>query len=305
MFNLALEEVLLKNRTGNFLIVGVNEKSVIIGKHQVLNREVNARFIAENNIPVIRRISGGGAVYHDEGNLNFSFIVQSDWGRQVDFHKYTLPIISFLSANGVDARFEGKNNLTVDGLKVSGNAEHVHHNRVLHHGTLLFDSSLEAMRNSLRSDTQNYNSYAVESNPSPVMNLKGKLRNVKEMSHLRSILMTWLVNTMPDAEIYKLGLPETEEAESLAESKYKTWEWNYAYGPEYHFNKKLEIASVECQCNMYIKDGIIRECKIEGSDQMVQLSDKMTGIRHMPADLLNVFKKNGVSITEDEIFGFL
>ncbi len=102
---------------------------------------------------MIRRISGGGTVFHDRGNLNFSFILNSKQGKQVDFKKYTLPVISFLSSIGVDAKFEGKNDLKVDGLKISGNAEHIYRNRVLHHGTLLFDTDLELMRDSLRKDT--------------------------------------------------------------------------------------------------------------------------------------------------------
>ena len=124
-FNLALEEILLKNRKEEYLILGINDPCVVIGKHQVPHREVNTRFVTENNIPVIRRISGGGTVFHDSGNLNFSFIMQSEAGKQVDFRKYTLPVISFLSTLGVDAKFEGKNDLKVDGLKISGNAEHV------------------------------------------------------------------------------------------------------------------------------------------------------------------------------------
>ena len=139
-FNLAVDEYLLKNRKEDFLILGINDTSVIIGKHQVAHRESATKFVTQNNIPVIRRISGGGTVYHDNGNLNFSFILKSEQGKQVDFRKYTLPVISFLASLGVDAKFEGKNDLKVNGLKISGNAEHVYHDRVLHHGTLLFNS---------------------------------------------------------------------------------------------------------------------------------------------------------------------
>jgi lipoate-protein ligase A len=142
-FNLAVEELLLKNRNNEYLILGINKPSVIIGKHQSAHREINTRFVTENNIPVIRRISGGGTVFHDKGNLNFTFIRQSEAGKQIDFRKYTKPVIDFLYSLGVEAKFEGKNDLKTDGLKISGNAEHVHRNRVLHHGTLLFSTSLE------------------------------------------------------------------------------------------------------------------------------------------------------------------
>ncbi len=101
---------------------------------------------------MIRRISGGGTVFHDTGNLNFSFILNSREGKQIDFRKYTLPVISFLSSLGIEAKFGGKNDLMAGGLKISGNAEHVYRDRVLHHGTLLFDSDLEMYARCLRKE---------------------------------------------------------------------------------------------------------------------------------------------------------
>ncbi len=146
-FNLAVEEYLLRNRTEDFLVLGINDPSVIIGKHQVAHREADTKFVMENNIPVIRRISGGGTVYHDFGNVNFSFILNSARGTQVDFRKYTLPVIEFLASLKVNAELEGKNDLKVNGLKISGNAEHVYRERVLHHGTLLFNADLGKLGN--------------------------------------------------------------------------------------------------------------------------------------------------------------
>ncbi len=171
-FNLALEEVFLKCRDSEYLILGINDPSVVIGKHQVAHREVNTKFITRNNIPVIRRISGGGTVFHDGGNLNFTFIRESEEGKQVDFKKYTWPVIHFLNSLGINANLEGKSDIKVDGLKISGNAEHVYRNRVLHHGTLLFSSSINSLRNSIREDKSCYVTRAVNSNPSSVINLK-------------------------------------------------------------------------------------------------------------------------------------
>jgi len=302
-FNLALEEILLKNRKEEFLILGVNDPSVVIGKHQVLHREVNTRFVTEKNIPVIRRISGGGTVFHDNGNLNFSFIIQSEAGKQVDFRKYTLPVISFLSSLGVEANLEGKNDLKVNGFKISGNAEHIHRNRVLHHGTLLFNTSLDLLRNSLRKNTGNYTSKAVESNPSPVINLKEKLNDIKDMIQIRSMMMSWFLNNIPDAEMYSLGEEESAEAEALADSKYRTWEWNYAYGPEYHFNNRFEIDRKQYSCNIFVKDGIIWECAIERDEKLSTVAKNLIGIKHMPADLLRVFRENSVAMTDDEVYG--
>ena len=134
-----LKNCSLRNSKEEFLILGINAPSVIIGKHQSAHREVNTKFVFENNIPVIRRISGGGTVFHDRGNLNFTFIRQSEAGKQVDFRKYTQPVIDFLSSIGVDAKFEGKNDLRVDGLKISGNAEHVYREQ----GSSSWDTALQ------------------------------------------------------------------------------------------------------------------------------------------------------------------
>ena len=173
--NLAIEEILLKNDSRDFFLLYINNPSVVIGKHQTAHREADTKFTFENNIPVIRRISGGGTVYHDQGNLNFSFITRSESGKQVDFRRYTAPVINFLRSMNIDARFEGKNDIRVDGLKISGNAEHVHRERVLHHGTLLFDASLNELGNSIRKDTSCYSSRSVNSNPSEVTNLSRML----------------------------------------------------------------------------------------------------------------------------------
>jgi lipoate---protein ligase len=303
-FNLAVEELLLKNRKDNYLILGINKPSVILGKHQSAHREVNTKFVSENNIPVIRRISGGGTVFHDNGNLNFCFIRESENGKQVDFRKYTRPVIDYLASLGVEAKFEGKNDLKVGGLKISGNAEHVHRNRVLHHGTLLFSSSLDVLRNVLRKDTSHYTSRAVESNPSSVMNLNEILAGFNDIYEFRSGMMNYFINNFPDAVFYKLSHSEREEAESLASSKYRTWEWNYAYGPEYTFNNSFWIGGAEISCRLFVKDGIIRECVVSGSPVLSVLSEKLKGCRHVVPDLISNLKEQNILISGEEVYNF-
>lgn len=303
-FNLAIEELLLKTSKQEYLILGINSPAVIVGKHQSPHREINTKFVSENDIPVIRRISGGGTVFHDWGNVNYTFIRQSEEGKQVDFRKYTQPVIDFLLLSGVNAKFEGKNDIKVHGSKISGNAEHVHRNRVLHHGTLLYNSSLDLLRNSLRKDPSNYTSRAVESNPSSVVNLISILKNFNDIYDFRSSMMHYFIDTLPDMLPYQLTRTETEEAEALAHSKYSTWEWNWAYGPEYNFSNRFNVGEVIHSCSIFVKDGIIRECKIEGSDKMSKIGETLIGCRHMVSDIKIALVKENLSLQDINVFNF-
>lgn len=303
-FNLAIEEILLKNRNEEYFILGINSPSVIIGKHQTPHREINTRFVTEQRIPVIRRITGGGTVFHDMGNLNFTFIKQSEPGKQVDFRRYTKPVIDFLASKGVDAIFEGKNDLKVKGLKISGNAEHVHRNRVLHHGTLLFSTSLDQLRNSLRKDTSHYSSRAVESNPSSVTNINDSLPEFKDIFEFRSGMMDYFLKNLSDVREYKLSETDIAEAEILAKTKYKTWEWNWAYGPEYHFNNEFEFSGEKVTCRLFVREGTIRDIVLEGSTGLAKVSGKLVGRRHMVEDLKVFFEEENIDVTEEQIFNF-
>jgi len=303
-FNLAIEEILLKNTKEEYLILGINTSSVIIGKHQSPHIEINTQFVTENKIPVLRRISGGGTVYHDQGNLNFTFIRKSEAGKQVDFRKYTQPVIEFLRSAGVDARFEGKNDLKVDGLKISGNAEHVHRNRVLHHGTLLFSTSLDILRNSLRKDASCYTSRAVGSNPSSVTNLNSMLSQYKNIFEFRNVMMEYFLKNLPEAVRYELTENEITEAEALAGSKYRSWEWNWAYGPEYHFFKQFEYSGEPASCRLYVAEGTIRECVLAGPAELVKISEKLIGRRHMVEDIREVFRQERLPASDVSIYNF-
>jgi len=303
-FNLALEEVLLKSRKEEYLILGINSPSVIIGKHQVAHREADSRFVTGEKIPVIRRISGGGTVFHDSGNLNFTFIRQCEPGKQVDFRKHTQPVIDFLISLGLNAKFEGKNDIRVDGLKVSGNAEHVHRNRVLHHGTLLFNSSLDLLRNSIRTDKSCYTSRAVESNPSLVVNLKDKMNLFCGIDEFSKEMMRYFSMIIPDFEYYSISQKDIKEAEALAENKYKTWEWNYAYGPEYRFYNTFRLSEKTCTCSLLIAGGKVVQCAITGGEEFKSLAEKLIGCRHMIPEFLNVLEKENIGLTGEEIFNF-
>ncbi len=302
-FNLAVDDYLLKNQGDEYFILGINTPSVIIGKHQVAHREADTSFVYGGNIPVIRRISGGGAVYHDSGNLNFAFILNSTKGKQVDFRKYTLPVIEFLKKTGVNAVFEGKNDLRVNGLKISGNAEHVYRERVLHHGTLLFNSQLDDLQKTLRKDKSSYLTRAVESNTSRVMNLKELVPQIKDTIDFRSQMMKFFVEKGGNS-IIDLTNKEISEIRELERSKYRTWEWNYAYGPDYYFTNSFKLKGGKHICKIFVKSGIITECKIEGSEEMVEAAGNLIGCKHMVNDMLGLFRQENTKINDNNIFNF-
>ncbi|MDP4222175.1 MAG: biotin/lipoate A/B protein ligase family protein [Bacteroidota bacterium] len=297
-FNLAVDEYLLRKSQEEYLILGINDRSVIVGKHQVAHRETDTKFVLENNIPVIRRISGGGTVFHDSGNLNFSFILNSEPGKQIDFAKYTLPVINFLNSVGVNAKLENKSDIRVNGLKISGNSEHVFHNRVLHHGTLLFNTDLTLLKRSIRSEPGRYETRAVTSNPSQVENIINVLNYVTnyviDINEFRSLMMDWFLKNYSGAEYGCLSDEDKSEAGGLADSKYRTWEWNYAYGPEYYFNNSFLIKGDNCCCRLHVKDSVVWECNISGSRELGLTFKDLIGCRHMVEDFQKVLDRKGI-----------
>jgi lipoate-protein ligase A len=307
-FNLAVDEYLLKNSKEEYLVLGINDVCAVVGKHQVSHRETDTRFVHEHNIPVIRRISGGGTVFHDNGNLNFSFILNSREGKQVDFRKYTKPVIEFLSSAGIPAEFEGRNDLKVGGLKISGNAEHVFRNRVLHHGTLLFDSDLNLLKGALRKDAGKYETRAVASNPSSVTNIKTLLESLTErpgnIYDFKSKMADWFGRNYKDSEKGILTDQDNRNIEALANSKYRTWEWNYAYGPVYTFYNTFTFNEQNIRCELTVRNGKISECLIEGNPVLSALSRKLVGEPHMVYDLKEILRNEGLIDSGFDIFDF-
>lgn len=302
-FNLAIDEYLLKNSEDEFLILGINEPSIIIGKHQVAHKETNTRYIYETGIPVIRRISGGGTVYHDRGNLNFTFILNSAEGKQVDFRKYTLPVIEFLNGIGIAAEFGGKNNLMVNGLKISGNAEHVFRRRVLHHGTLLVCADLDNLSKSLRKEQSAYNTRGVDSNPAKTLNICDIASGNINIEDFRSEMLVFFADKKGNS-VTELKNNDIEKISEMERSKYRTWEWNYAYGPEYSFINSFEINGIKHNCNINVQDGIITGSRFEGSGEIMTLQKIINGSRHMVKDLLDLIHREKINIPDTAVYNF-
>jgi lipoate-protein ligase A len=283
-FNLAAEEYLLKTASVDTFMIWRNEPCVVIGKHQNASREINHLFIEENSIPVIRRISGGGAVFHDPGNINFSFIYTNRKENLIDFVEFTRPVIGFLKNSGLDAHFEGKNNIVVNDLKVSGNSAHIFKDKVLYHGTLLFDSDLGMLGQAIKSHEGNYDDKAVRSVRAKVANISGLLAENYSVDEFSGLYRDFIFQNFNDAFEDELHNIEIREIEKLAREKYRSYRWNFGYSPDYKFHEKWNFGNNEFSVFLEVKAGIIQQAEITGPGEslflLTQFSLALKGCLH-------------------------
>lgn len=203
-----------------------NEPCVVVGKNQNVLNEINEDFVRKNNIKVARRISGGGAVYHDLGNLNFTFIINDTENRLRNYKKFLTPIIDALITLGVKAEMSERNDLTINGLKFSGNAQYKHRNRLLHHGTILFSSDLNSVRSALKTENT-INGKWVKSIPSPITNVQGHLKNTLDINDLKIIIQNQIKPPQGYLSNYNLTVIDIEKTIKLVKEKYATDKWVY------------------------------------------------------------------------------
>lgn len=294
-FCLAAEEYLLKNFSDDIFMLWQSENTIVIGKHQNLLAEINYPFVCQNHIIVARRISGGGTVFHDSGNVNFTFIKNVKSPAEISFKMFTEPVVDALSRLGIEATTSGRNDLQIEGKKISGNAEHVFKNRVLHHGTLLFDSDLKNLGQAINVVPGKYESKAVQSNRSQVANISSFLKNKMKIQDFIQFLID--VQLEKDGNLgYNLKENETEEIEMLSQEKFTTWDWNFGYSPKYSFRNEVILNGKNLIVQMDVQKGIIEECKISGnfySDQTAtELGVLLKNRRHWFDDVKMVLKSD-------------
>jgi lipoate---protein ligase len=279
--NLAMEEYLLMKKEDNFFILWKATPSVVVGKHQNALAEVNLRFADNHAIQIARRLSGGGTVFHDPGNLNFTFIRNGEQGKLVDFGKYINPVIRFLDTLGLQAIQGKKNEILAGGRKISGNAEHVFKNRVMHHGTLLFRADLGLLRGSLDVHTGRYIDKAVQSNRSEVANLSDMLGSM-DMDDFTAAFLRYIIDST-EGRPFEFQNTDRQGIMRLQQEKYRTWEWIFGWSPDYELTTRLTAEGTDLEIIMQAHRGIITGCRVT-SEKDGSLAAKfeiaMQGIRH-------------------------
>jgi len=293
--NLALEEYVLRNfgEKDTFLLFYINEPSIIIGKNQNSIEEINRDYVEKNNIKVVRRLSGGGAVYHDEGNLNFSFITKDDGDSFHNFAKFTEPVVKALNKLGVPAELVGRNDLLVEGRKISGNAQFFTQGRMFSHGTLMFNSEIEHVVEALNVSEEKIKSKGIKSIRSRVANIAEYLEEEMTMDQFKEhiLLSIFDVERVEDVPTYELTEEDWEKVHEISRNRYQKWEWNYGKSPAYNVQASHKFPSGLLDVRLDVKKGIIENCKIYGDffgiGEIKDLEERLIGVRHQREAVAN------------------
>ncbi len=299
-FNLALEQYVFDRlpRDRNYFILWQNKNAVIIGRHQNTLAEINDSYIQAHGIQVVRRLSGGGAVYHDMGNLNFTFIQNSETGIALDLGLFCRPVAAAIRALGADAQVNGRNDITVDGKKFSGNAQYVKEGRVMHHGTLLFASDMQAAQEALKPDPEKIKAKGVQSVRSHITNLQPLLPGVS-LAQFKEKLLESLFAGRP-MERYVLTEKDLSAIERIRAERYATWDWNYGFSPPCNLRRKRRIEGCgTVEAVFHVSNGRIRDAAFYGdffsAKDPRELADRFLGLRPVREDYEKCLKNVDIS----------
>ena len=298
-FNMALEEYLVTQTDpgSEWFMLWQNKPTVVVGRHQNTGEEVNESFIVTKGIKVVRRMSGGGAVYHDLGNLNFTFVVNVSANRSLA--RFAQPVIKALHKLGVEAQISGRNDLTIAGRKFSGNAQFIGKNRLLHHGTLLFATDLDIMQQALTVNPVKMASKGVKSVRSWVTNIAYHLPDPVSIDVFKKTLSETISEYWPNEPAR--GLTEEEKAivTQRAVDKYNSWEWNYGQSPQYDLRHQARYPWGQFDIRLELRKGRIAVCKIYGDfftvKEIETLEKALQGILYNQKEILKLLESLDLS----------
>ncbi|MGM7636222.1 lipoate--protein ligase [Bacillus sp. Hm123] len=292
--NLAIEEYAVKHLDINetYLLFYINEPSIIIGKNQNTIEEVNMDYVEKEGIHVVRRLSGGGAVYHDLGNLNFSFITKDDGDSFHNFRKFTEPVIAALNKLGVQAELSGRNDILANGLKISGNAQFSTKGRMFSHGTLLFNTNMDEVVSALKVRKDKIESKGIKSIRSRVTNIAELMEQDMSIEDFRSFLLQAIFEQKEPIPQYKLEEKDWEIIQQISEERYKNWDWNFGKSPAFNIQRSHRFPVGLIDVRLDIKKGRIQHCKIFGDffgvGEVSEVEEKLMGIRYEKNEIAQV-----------------
>ena len=305
-FNIAAEEYFFRKFDRAAFSVWQNREALVVGKHQNAYREINLSWLRSQNIPVIRRITGGGTVYHGPGNINFSFIFEGDPDNLIDFRSFTGPVIRFLREMGVPAEFRAKSNIEAAGRKISGNSAHLFRKKILYHGTLLFNADLERLGLALRKTRNGYTDRAVDSVPARVGNISSFTGEKMTDEEFREAFRKFMLNNYHGSRLYEADDTDKSAISQLVREKYSDPQWNFGYSPRYNFNSQFTFRGIQYQITIQVERGIIRQVDVQSRSSHDPVKNLLTGILEGKSHLWDavsdgLLKSRDLSIKEKEL----
>ena len=315
--NLAIEEYLIKNiaPSEEILLFYINKPSIIIGRNQITVQEINVDYVQEHDIIVVRRLSGGGAVYHDLGNLNFSFIAPNSPDNFHNFRKFTQPVVDVLNQMGVAAELSGRNDIVVEGKKISGNAQYVSGPRMVSHGTLLWNTDLSGVGNALRVKPSKFESKGIQSVRSRVANITEFLpANPPNIMEFRQMIINGVFGDSK-VEEYRLTEEDWQNIHQLSQERYHNWEWNYGKSPAFAIRRETRYVGGTIEAWIDIgRGGIIENIcfygDFFGQRDVAELENALKNVPYEPQALRKVLSEINlndyfVNITLDDLLYLL
>ncbi len=298
-FNIAFEEYCFKKlrKYDKIFLLWKNEPSIIVGKHQNVFEEINADFVKEKNIKIVRRISGGGAVYHDLQNLNYTIISNENDNEKFDFKTFSEPVIDALAELGVKAEFLGQNNLQVAGKKICGNAQAYIKGRIMHHGCLLFNTNLTVLNDALKVPKAKISSKSAKSVRSVVQNIQPLLNKKIDIGDFSDRILQQMKMKFPQMREYKLTKEELAEIEEETDKKYSTWNWNIGKSPKSEITLKENINKKEMICVVKVENGIITSL-LSDSQLIKEVESNLIGVKYEKEEIQKVLQKMNVADLE-------
>jgi lipoate-protein ligase A len=289
--NLAIEEHLLRSQpsTEDILLFYINEPSIIIGRYQNALEEINRPYVEAHGIHVVRRLSGGGAVYHDLGNLCFSLITRGGREDALNFKKFTAPVTRALNDMGIPAGLSGRNDILVDGRKISGNAIYNTKQGTVCHGTLLLNTDLSVLSESLNVKPEKIASKSIKSVRSRVANISEFLPEPIDMETFRACLLQGIFSGSGEIPQYRLSRADWERIKTISDERYMTWEWNYGKSPAFNLQKVRRYPFGEIDARIEVEGGMIQSVKFFGdfigSGDVSALEERLSGVRYTREDI--------------------